>query len=118
MQFKFILLLLLLSGCEIFPTSPDPNFYNPPDKTPVFEFDYVNSGTFPGWIRFQNHCTGITSYKWYLGIVDEAGVEITSFSSAPKVRYPQNGNYRVVVEGTAVDGTRFERLLQIEVSNY
>lgn len=118
MQSNWCLLILLLAACEIFPEAADPNAFPLPEKTPVFEFDYVNSGSFPGWIKFQNNCTAIVSYKWYLGINDEAGNELISFSPAPKVQYPQNGTYRVIVQGKSSDGKEFERQLLVEVSNY
>ncbi|MFZ1806719.1 MAG: hypothetical protein WAU36_05845 [Cyclobacteriaceae bacterium] len=115
---SWCILILLLSACEIFPVAPDPNAFSLPEKTPVFEFQYVNSGSFPGWIKFQNKCTAIVSYKWYLGISDEMGNEVTSFSSAPKIQYPQNGTYRIIVQGKSSDGEEFERQLSVTVSNY
>jgi hypothetical protein len=113
-----ISITLLFTACEIFPVAPDPNAFPQPEKTPVFEFDYVNSGSFPGWIKFQNKCVAIVSYEWSLGILDGEGNELTSFSSAPKIQYPANGTYRVVVMGKSSDGKEFEQQLLVEVSNY
>ncbi|MEQ8364966.1 MAG: hypothetical protein RIF39_12380 [Cyclobacteriaceae bacterium] len=118
MRPSWYIALLLLTACEIFPTAPDPNAFPQPEKTPVFEFTYVNSGSFPGWIKFQNKCVAINSYKWYLGVNDESGNELTSFSSAPRIQYPQNGTYRVIVQGKSLDGKDFERQFLVDVSNY
>lgn len=112
------MILVLMASCEIFPREAVPGFLSLPEKSPVFEFDYVNSGSFPGWIKFQNRCVGIISYQWQLGVLDEDGRELTSFSSAPKIRYPRNGTYRVIVKGSDTHGMKFERHLSVEVSNY
>lgn len=111
-------MFLLVASCEIFPKAADPYAFPQPEKTPVFEFTYVNSGSFPGWIKFQNKCTAIVAYQWYLGVTDEKGNELTSFSSAPRIQYPRNGTYRVIVQGKSSDGKEFERQFPVEVSNY
>lgn len=118
MKFRWMLFLFLIAGCEIFPTNSAHNLTFETDKPPVFEFDYVNSGSFPGWVKFENHCTSIESYIWYLGINDDKGMEIISYSPSPKVQYPQNGIYRVIVQGKSKEGKQFEQTLLIEVSNY
>ncbi|MGE0773191.1 MAG: PKD domain-containing protein [Cyclobacteriaceae bacterium] len=118
MQRSIVVLLLLMAGCELFPVAVDPNGIPQPERPPVLEFSYVNSYTIQGYIRFRNHCVGIKKYMWYLGIYDEFGQEITTNGSAPKVKYPRNGTYRVIVEGFDAKGRRYEQTLQVEVTTY
>ena len=118
MRYSWTLILILSFGCDLFSEldkSPPHPF---PDQTPVFEFSYSNSLTLAGWIRYRNHCTSIVSYKWRLGFFDENGEEAISYSYAPKVQYPQNGTYRVIVQGIDVNDKMHEKILSVQVSNY
>lgn len=111
------MLFLFLAGCEIFPDHNNSNQFPLPPQPPVLEFSYTNSVSFPGWIRYTNHSTSIAGYKWYLGFNDETGMEVMSFSSAPKVKYPSNGTYNVIVEGIDIYDKKHSMTLSVEVTN-
>ncbi len=118
MRYSWTFILILSLGCDLFDEldkSPPHPF---PDQVPVFEFSYTNSITQAGWIRYRNHCTSIVSFKWYLGFNDQNGKEAISYSYAPKVQYPQNGTYRVIVQGIDINDKMHEKILSVQVSNY
>lgn len=110
--------VLLLSGCELFPVAVDPSQVPRPRPPVRFEFSYINSHTFPGYIRFRNHCSGIVQYHWRLGFFLEDGTEATSSSSAPVVQFPHNGTFRVNVQGVDAQAMRYEVLLSVVVNTY
>ena len=110
-------MLVLMASCEIFPDHNNKGQLQLPQQPPVLDFSYVNSTSFPGWIRFSNHSTSMVSYKWYFGFNDESGKEATSFSSAPKVKYPSNGTFRVIVEGIDIYDKMHSLAISVDVTN-
>ena len=59
----------------------------------------------------------MASYKWYLGFIDESGMEALSFSAAPKVKYPFNGSYNVFIEGIDIYNNKHSMTLSVDVRN-
>ncbi|HEY5691635.1 MAG TPA: PKD domain-containing protein [Cyclobacteriaceae bacterium] len=118
MRLSWLIIFVAAIGCDLFSELDNSAPHPFPDQIPVFEFSYSNSLTLPGWIRYRNHCTSIVSYKWYLGFTDANGNEAISYSYAPKVKYPQNGTYRVIVQGLDINDKMHEKILSIQVSNY
>lgn len=114
----FILLLLFgLASCHLFPENV-PRPAPPLDSGPIsLDYDYANSITKSGWVRFFDLSAGIVEYDWNFGF-EENGVPVKSYTGAPKVRFPSNGNYHVQVQGISYLGDTLTVTKNVVVSNY
>lgn len=116
----YILLLFIgccFSACHLIPepaTRPIPDI----DSGPIsLDFDYSNSVTKSGWVRFIDLSAGIVEYEWDFGFV-ENGEPAKSYTGAPKVRFPANGSYKVSVQGISYEGDTLTLSKGIVVNNY
>jgi hypothetical protein len=113
----FITVLLLLS-CEILPSEPSlnraaPEYLGPP----IIDFDYDNSPNFTGYIRFYNKSKGISSYLWSFGFKQPDGNTLTLHAISPRVKFPSNGTYTIVLSGTGNDNQTYTVSRSIVVTN-
>ena len=81
------------------------------------DFDYANSITSPGWVRFINNSSGIIKYEWDFGY-QSLGEQAKGYTAAPKIRFPQNGNYNVKVIGISYRGDTLKTSKTITVDTY
>jgi PKD repeat protein len=118
---KRILLVLpiLLFSCELFPVEPTLSAPAPAySGTPMLAFDYDNSPGFAGYLRFYNKSLGVNTYSWDFGFKDGSGIQATSTTSSPKVKYPGNGNYKVTLSAVGNDERRYSISQTVIVSNH
>ena len=112
------LLVILVSACSLFPNEPlkrpMPNKASGPI---VLDFTYQNSITVSGWVRFDDLSSGIEKYEWNFGFTNNGEVA-KSYLSAPKIRFPENGNYWVELIGVSYKGDTLKTRETITVSNY
>lgn len=119
---KYSILLLfscsLVVSCSLFPQDPQrpPVIVN--ESGPVLlDFDYINSITSPGWVRFFDNSSGIEKYEWDFGFTTN-GDPVKSYGAAPKIRFPQNGNYNVKLQGISYLGDTLNTKKTITVNTY
>lgn len=104
-------------SCHLFPetvTRPIPDIESGPIS---LDFDYSNSITKSGWIRFMDLSEGIIDYEWNFGF-QENGEPVKSYTGAPKVRFPSNGSYNVMLVGISYEGDTLTVTKAVIVSNY
>lgn len=83
----------------------------------MLAFDYDNSPGFTGYLRFYNKSFGVTSYSWDFGFKDGSGIQATSTTPSPKVKYPSNGNYVVTLSAVGNDERKYSISQTVVVSN-
>ncbi len=106
-----------LTSCDLFPeTIPRP--IPAIDAGPIsLDYDYANSITKSGWVRFIDLSSGIVEYDWDFGF-KENGEPVKSYTGAPKVRFPSNGHYNVQVQGISYIGDTLTITKSVIVTNY
>ncbi|WP_155184745.1 PKD domain-containing protein [Fulvivirga lutimaris] len=116
----YILLLAIaccFSACHLFPqtvTRPIPDIESGPIS---LDFDYTNSITKSGWVRFMDLSEGIEDYEWDFGF-QENGASVKSYTGAPKIRFPSNGHYNVKLVGISYKDDTLTVTKSVVVSNY
>ncbi len=119
MRKLYLLIVFVVFGsCEILPTAPTliapaPEY----NGSPSIGFEYDNSPTFQGYIRFYNRSLGMKSFQWNFGFSQSSGSPSTSSIGEPKIKFPGNGFYSVTLKGTGIDQNQYSITKVIEVTN-
>ncbi|CAD5258625.1 MULTISPECIES: PKD domain-containing protein [unclassified Imperialibacter] len=118
-RFTLAVLMLLVSSCLDPLEAPAPDWQPQTfaDGMPNLAFRLRVSGISPGSVRFNNYSSGMHEFTWYLGYNNENGIEATTNTPAPTLKYPRNGRFNVRLKGIGTDSTVYWGSDWIEISN-